>query len=1005
MREQIGIKSLVRRPVQAMLLFFMFLLAAFLILAKLVEYEGIKGNIQKASEYYKEIGTLTSLKPEEYEIEQGIPIIADDEDIAFLDIRMAKSGIVEGMYNADIDANMVGTSNAYFYGVMADKYTSDSDSAVQYGCRMKVDETIAAMPEHVKDGQSIVLNIEGDDTYSAKEIYEGLEEGQRYLLKVKVNSNASRQYFFSLASLEPGKAYAYPAKNGNLDLTEPEHKILREDIERLLYNLQALNIESTCDMEHMPIMETYYYLKEGRLLTLEDHEKKNQVCVVRKDLAELRGLKVGDTISMTLRNLQYPWYGQIFENEKDTWKEKETMAKEFEIVGLYGSTDPATPITMYNSTIFIPTSCLPQAWEPGWITTDSFSFCLTSPQKAEQFEARYGKKLEKQGLKISFYENNWQDYQDSVKPLEKSALIGVAAFIATGLVLFLLFLLIYFQMMTKEYAIMRALGTNKRQALLQIQVPVLLISVLGSGIAVLGAFWYGNERIEKLLPQTEAMKDAVTIGFGKIALYGVILLAVITVLIYFYGRRIAKESVMHSNAGKKNKIQKEIILEKNKELEAPSYRQMGYGIEISAVDAQKKAGIGGEPLAGIRAAQKSRKSIAALSYISQRIRRTPVKSLLLMLITAIFIGLLSWMPFHISETAKKITAIYENTKIKGQVVLDETVYVPDHGFISQDIGYGLQEMKQIEDLYLEIGDTVDVSSTVAENIGQRVPDIIFMATADPGKLLKNGNSNIKIQYASGYDSDIFAQNLVSDKGYYAVIGSSLMEQLQITLGDLIVIEKPHAEIWYQVIGTYEDTEGYADLIAPLKGAHDLYAHEDKERYAKAEFTVHVSDMEMLKQVKKELEKIVAWQSADLPGVNVVLRDDEMIQAVQPLENNIRIIKVLYPILWVIAIAFCYVMSWLSLQQAQKEMAVMRILGTTKKKTIQLIGGVQLVNCLLGITAGTVATAFAVREAFSWITVLSAGVCFLTCVLAVTIAGTIILNKKPLLLLQTSVLSR
>ena len=53
--------------------------------------------------YYRAIGSLQSTNPEEYNYAAGANLIADSKYVALEDRRRSCSGVLHGLYNADID--------------------------------------------------------------------------------------------------------------------------------------------------------------------------------------------------------------------------------------------------------------------------------------------------------------------------------------------------------------------------------------------------------------------------------------------------------------------------------------------------------------------------------------------------------------------------------------------------------------------------------------------------------------------------------------------------------------------------------------------------------------------------------------------------------------------------------------------------------------------------------------------------------------------------------------
>ena len=143
-----------------------------------------------------------------------------------------------------------------------------------------------------------------------------------------------------------GKQGVYFYKvSGEVDYNSPDLTGLPEYMEYLEYNRHVVQLIGMKEMELMPDFQEKtgsHYLSEGRFLTEKDGREQNQVCVIQEEYARLRGLQVGDTIRLDLKDKdqkgarpeliynKYPYW-----EDWELWRDCDSQELELEIVGLY----------------------------------------------------------------------------------------------------------------------------------------------------------------------------------------------------------------------------------------------------------------------------------------------------------------------------------------------------------------------------------------------------------------------------------------------------------------------------------------------------------------------------------------------------------------------------------------------------------------------------------------------------------------------------------------------
>ena len=135
-------------------------------------------------------------------------------------------------------------------------------------------------------------------------------------------------------------------------------------------------------------------------------------------------------------------------------------------------------------------------------------------------------------------------------------------------------------------------------------------------------------------------------------------------------------------------------------------------------------------------------------------------------------------------------------------------------------------------------------------------------------------------------------------------------------------------------------------------------------------------------------------------------DEELRQAVVPLEGSIQLMRVLYPVTLVLSLLCAAGVAVLFIMTSAKEAAILRVQGTTKLRTQVILGLQQALTCFAGLVMGLVGVLLYVGSARpSMLAGITAGsvLCALGYLLA-AVAGSVasasvVTGKHPLEMLQ------
>ena len=201
-------------------------------------------------------------------------------------------------------------------------------------------------------------------------------------------------------------------------------------------------------------------------------------------------------------------------------------------------------------------------------------------------------------------------------------------------------------------------------------------------------------------------------------------------------------------------------------------------------------------------------------------------------------------------------------------------------------------------------------------------------------------NGIEITYAPGWDNGIFAEEWSPDnvhkKRLPVVLSANMFAQLGLEFGDEVYI---YAECdqtkegnggssigKYLVVGQYT---GQASMEGDpvLLGLSALLAAEERlalePAYSVAEFVLDPVKNRELSARREELKELVAQPNAGALDLTLVLWDEELTQVVGPLEQNVRLMSVLYPVTAALSVLIAIGVSVLLLFQSAREMAALR----------------------------------------------------------------------------------
>lgn len=236
---------------------------------------------------------------------------------------------------------------------------------------------------------------------------------------------------------------------------------------------------------------------DGRKISKKEFDNGEKVCIVSKDFATANNLKIGDEIEMPLYFANYNESPGILFGHDSRLNFSLLNANgdiypvfsnhKYKIVGIYYT----TKVTSINDTtemgydqIIIPSKSVKESdknniADYGVMSNETTSFIIPNGT-IEEYQNNFSKLDKSSLLKITFDDMGYTQMKHNLENAKESAYILCAAGIIVTMIIILMVLYFYVIKQKRQIAILRALGTSKRQCYLFILSGLVLWVIMGS---------------------------------------------------------------------------------------------------------------------------------------------------------------------------------------------------------------------------------------------------------------------------------------------------------------------------------------------------------------------------------------------------------------------------------------------------------------------------------------------------------------------------------------------
>lgn len=359
-----------------------------------------------------------------------------------------------------------------------------------------------------------------------------------------------------------------------------------------------------------------------------------------------------------------------------------------------------------------------------------------------------------------------------------------------------------------------------------------------------------------------------------------------------------------------------------------------------------------------------------ISRINKNISRHKKKSLLSILISAMIILFLLLYIANIEKNESQLLKLSETIPVTGGVCnIDGSLNVGlqiDFEKLQEMCDTGL-----IKDEVITTQTYADLTTRTYEGKSHR-PNYSFVGSNSLSAFTSFSPEDVF--YIDNYD-----ENFLKGNEPVCIVKEKFMKEQNIKPGDELEIvayaPEYNNEGWetfkykkigivkMKVIGNYNyhssiDSEDEAPaIISPMGFVKTIYNGTDMKSYASsASFTL--KDSLKINEFKNKMEDI-GFLSMDMQagfsrvGEALTINDETFIMSATQLTKSFNMLKNFAPFIFIIVAAIGFISSYLLMQSRQREFAIMRSLGTSKRKCFRIIFLESLILVLLGSILGVI----------------------------------------------------
>ena len=813
-----------------------------------------------------------------------------------------------------------------------------------------------------------------------------LEPGQRYLFVATVcvygsvtgigeEANAARDPYTYLGdeSLYGVCDYITPLEGEPENYLEtPKFAGVRRMIEIMEADRYTLDVHYLEDMDSLKrYQDGTLQPTQGRMLTREDSLEHNPVCIIPESMAQRQGLEPGDTIRLKLGDTlleQFVPMGAVGYSDlryADNWTEQAfTIVGTFTEGGLDRLPSEETFWAFGDNAVLVPLSFLPETADTAnhELKPTELSFVIDDADSIIPFRDEVLPRLLDMGYTVCFSDGGWPAVKEQLSQAGSMSLVKLCAFALSAALVLWLTVYLYILRKNKEFAVMRALGCPPGEAKKALLFPLLTLAAPAVLLGSIGAAVYTRYAAERnaeefawlgLTMDTSIPLPILLAGFGGSLL---LLLLLAWAALGSVARKPPLELLQGSvnrNTGRRKELPPELT----------------EAVELAPLPVLP------EPVYHRHTAPGH-----VLRYAAKHLRRTPVKTLLSLLLSLVLCFSIGFFTLLRNTYRDLYQNIEVHPRFLNGVSDNKAAQVAKSGYVRD--AYYEYKRTRCESNFVE--DTLILTNQIG-----RVTEAEITWREDKGPEMFSENKTFCVVSRDLADALGYTLGSRAEICSYGYI--STLQQGHPELNDEELIDYYHEWTHHFTVAGIAEEEGmrfYAPVVTRVNFG-SMFA--DYIPLDLAEFTL--LDYHKATEFRSWVFRLMVGR----PG-SFSMETAEADRVYQ----TYRLLELLYPIAFALALILGGVLPAGVILQSAREASLLRVLGTSKRRTRAMLSLEQLFLCFIGLCLAIAALVLAKGSALLAVAGLVAAYAaahLLACAVSTEAAAVSVTRRNVLELLQ------
>lgn len=353
-------------------------------------------------------------------------------------------------------------------------------------------------------------------------------------------------------------------------------------------------------------------------------------------------------------------------------------------------------------------------------------------------------------------------------------------------------------------------------------------------------------------------------------------------------------------------------------------------------------------------------------FTRKHIFRSKGRTFLPLVVAVVFILALGWIQHSIGQAEQSIIDAYENISVEAEVIRNDSGNAPEQfGFISSSTVDAIISTGFVKESEL-VANAADAKLT-REPDDTRVMSSFTLCGITNATHLNLETRNVAspggdgiITYQDGWDASMFeAEYDPETTPCPVVIPETIRTSQNISFGDELSLDTGSQEITVVVRGSYSGQfngmghppANRSIVLMPHSAMRTLYNGRELF-YSIAKFVLDPTLNRELDTFRDAAGQIIENDTKSHLAIKLIIWDEELRQVIEPMDKNLTLMKIFYPIAQLAVIVATGIITLLSLMQKTKTAFLLHVLGIPSRTVQVVLGSEQVLLGLVGSIIGS-----------------------------------------------------